>query len=102
VISTAFHAPHFFMQGGHPDSDTPLLFVVSLLPMSVLLTRTFNAAGSVLLPHLLHQSVIAWAEALPYLPRSAGSHAPVAIGAAIAFVIATFAAVAWPSMWVRH
>jgi membrane protease YdiL (CAAX protease family) len=103
VIWTAFHVPYFFMKGGHPGGYTPLLFVVSLLPMSVLLTRTFNAAaGSVLLPHLLHQSVNAWAEALPYLPRFTGSNAPVAISVAIAFALAVFAIVAWPSMWTRR
>ncbi|MFO1507280.1 MAG: hypothetical protein U1F23_09490 [Lysobacterales bacterium] len=44
--------------------------MLSLLPFSVLLTRTFNAAaGSVLLPHLLHQSINSWGEALPFLLR---------------------------------
>lgn len=103
VIWTVFHAPYFFMKGGHPGGYTPLLFVASLLPMSILLTRTFNAAaGSVLLPHLLHQSVNGWAEALPYLPRFAGSSAPVVISVAIAFALAVFAIVAWPSMWIRR
>jgi len=103
AIWIAFHAPYFFMKGGHPGGYTPLLLVASLLPMSILLTRTFNAAaGSVLLPHLLHQSVNGWAEALPYLPRFAGSSAPLAISATIAFVLALFTIVAWPSMWIRR
>ena len=102
VVWTLFHAPYFLMKGGHPGGFTPLLFVLSLLPFSVLLTRTFNAAaGSVLLPHLLHQSINGWGEALPFLPRIAGSTAPLAISVVIVIVIATLVVVVRPSMWLK-
>jgi len=103
VICAVLHAPYFFLRGGHPAGFTPWLFVAALLPLSVLLTRTFNAAaGSVLLPHLLHQSLNAWTEVLPYLPRCAGSDAPVTISVLIACVLAAFAVIVWPSMWTRR
>lgn len=102
VIWTLFHAPYFLMKGGHPGGFTPLLFVLSLLPFSVLLTRTFNAAaGSVLLPHLLHQSINSWGEALPFLPRFAGSLAPLTIGVLIVLALAAWAAVLHPAMWLK-
>ncbi|HEU4664323.1 MAG TPA: CPBP family intramembrane glutamic endopeptidase [Dokdonella sp.] len=102
AVWIVFHAPYFFMQGGHPGGYTPWLFVLQLLPVSILLARTFNAsAGSVLLPHLLHQSINAWAEALPFLPRFAGSMAPVVASIVIAFAIAGLAIAARPPMWRR-
>lgn len=100
VIWIFFHAPHFLMKGGHPGGFTPLLFVLSLLPFSVFLTRTFNAsAGSVLLTHLLHQSINGWGEALPFLPRFAGSRAPLTISVIIVLGLAALAVVARPPMW---
>ena len=92
--------PHFFMKGGHPGGLTPMLFLLGLLPFSVLLTRTFDAAaGSVLLPHLLHQSINSWAEVLPFLPRFTHSLVPLAIGVAIVIALAAIVAVVRPSMW---
>lgn len=100
VIWALFHLPYFFMKGGHPGGFTPLLFLLSLLPFSLLLTRTFNAtAGSVLLPHLLHQSINSWAESLPFLPRFAHSGAPLTIGVAIVIVLSAIVVVVRPPMW---
>jgi membrane protease YdiL (CAAX protease family) len=102
AIWTLFHAPYFFMKGGHPGGFTPLLFVLSLLPFSVLLTRTFNAtAGSVLLPHLLHQSINSWGESLPFLPRFAHSLAPVTISVTILIVLSALLVVTRPPMWLK-
>ena len=65
AISVVSHAHCFLLQGRHPCGLTPWLFVARLLTLSVLLIRIFNAAaGSVLLPHLLHQSLNAWIAAL--------------------------------------
>jgi len=100
AIWTLFHAPYFFMKGGHPGGFTPLLFVLSQLPFSVLLTRTFNAAaGSVLLPHLLHQSINSWGESLPFLPRFAHSLAPLTISVVILIVLSALVVVVRPPMW---
>lgn len=94
------YAPCLCLRGGDPGSCSPWLFTAILLPLSALQTRTFNAsAGSVLLPHLLHQSIHAAAEALPWRPRVA---APFAISVLIACVLAVFAVIAWPSMWTRR
>ena len=102
AIWTLFHMPYFFMKGGHPGGFTPLLFLLMLLPFSVLLTRTFNAtAGSVLLPHLLHQSINSWGESLPFLPRFAHSLAPLTISVAILIVLSALVAVVRPPMWLK-
>jgi membrane protease YdiL (CAAX protease family) len=102
AIWITFHAPYFLMRGGHPGGFTPLLFVLALLPVSVLLARTCNATlGSVLLPHLLHQSINAWAESLPFLPRFAGTQVPVMTGIVMVTAIAVAAVLARPPMWMR-
>jgi membrane protease YdiL (CAAX protease family) len=100
VVWTLFHAPYFAMKGGHPGGFTPILFVLTLLPMSILQTRFFNAAaGSVLLPHLFHQSINAWAEAVPALPRFSHTTVPLAISAALLIAAAVVAALWPPAMW---
>lgn len=102
VIWTVFHAPYFLMKGGHPGGFTPVMFVLALLPMTVLLTRVFNsAAGSVLLTHLLHQSINSWAESLPFLPRHTGNTAPLWIAIVLLIVLAGYCIVAKPSMWKK-
>jgi membrane protease YdiL (CAAX protease family) len=103
AVWIVFHAPYFLMRGGHPGGFTPLLFVLALMPVSVLLARTCNATlGSVLLPHLLHQSINAWAESLPFLPRFAGTSVPLEIGIALATVVTIVAIVVRPPMWTRE
>lgn len=102
VVWILFHAPYFFMKGGHPGGFTPALFVLTLLPMTVLQTRFFNAsAGSVLLPHLFHQSINAWAEALPVLPRFAHGELPAWI-VAVGLIIAAFIAAVLPPPMTRR
>lgn len=98
VVWTLFHSPYFLMKGGHPGGFTPLLFVLTVVPLTVLLTGVFNlSGGSVLLPHLLHQSFNAWAEAIPYLPRFAGSRWPVTM-TAIVLIAAAAVVLGRPSM----
>jgi hypothetical protein len=93
ALWTVFHAPYFFMKGGHPGGTTPLLFVLTVIPVALVLTSLFNGSGgSVLLPHLFHQSVNAWAEAIPFLPRFAGSHWPMAISAAVLLALGAWLA----------
>ena len=102
VIWTLFHAPYFLMKGGHPGGLTPTIFVVMLMAMTVLQTRFFNAGlGSVLLPHLFHQSVNAWAEALPELPRFVHSTTP-ALVFAILLAVAAVVAIDVPPRMTRH
>lgn len=103
VVWTLFHSPYFLMKGGHPGGFTPILFVLTLMPMTIVQTRLFNAAaGSVLLPHLFHQSINAWAEAVPALPRFAHSTAPAAISALLLIATAAVVAVWSPAMWRRR
>jgi hypothetical protein len=98
IVWTLFHSPYFLMKGGHPGGFTPLLFVLTVVPMTIVLTFVFNASGgSVLLPHLLHQSFNAWAEAIPYLPRFAGSRWPVTMTAMV-LIAAAAVVIGQPSM----
>jgi CAAX protease family protein len=89
VTWTAFHVPYFFMKGGHPGGLTPLLFIVMVMSMTIVMTSVFNAsAGSVLLPHLFHQSVNAWVEVIPSLPRFTGSRWPFVFGVIVLLICA--------------
>jgi uncharacterized protein len=98
LIWTAFHFPYFFMKGGHPGGLTPLLFIVMVMSMTIVMTSVFNAsAGSVLLPHLFHQSVNAWVEAIPFLPRFTGSRWPFVFGVLVLLASAVVLLLA-PSM----
>lgn len=94
TVWAVFHSPYFFMKGGHPGGFHPIVFVVMVVTLALIFTRLFAvASGSVLLPHLLHQSVNGWAESLPMLPRFSGSPVPaaVAVGALALIVVAMVA-----------
>lgn len=88
ILWTCFHLPLFWMQGGHPAGYPFWLFALMIAGISLPFTIVFNATGgSILLPHLLHQSFNAAAEALPVFPVAARSLAPIAISVALLFVI---------------
>jgi membrane protease YdiL (CAAX protease family) len=79
AVWAAFHIPLFLLKGGHPAGHPPLLFFAMILGLSFVFTWVFNGTGgSVLLVHLLHQSVNAWAEAIPVFPAATHSGAPMA------------------------
>ena len=74
IIWGVFHLPLFLMKGGHPAGYPFPLYLLMTLAMTFAFTWVFkNTNGSLLLVHLLHQSLNAWAEAIPFYPRATGS-----------------------------
>ena len=88
ILWTVFHLPLFLMKGGHPAGYPFWLFTLMIFGISLPFTFLYNSTGgSILLPHLLHQSFNAAAEALPVFPAAAGSIAPIAISVAFFFFV---------------
>jgi membrane protease YdiL (CAAX protease family) len=72
-----FHLPIFLLKGGHPAGYPFSLYLIMVLAMTFVFTWMFNGTGrSLLLVHLLHQSLNAWAEAIPYYPKACKSYVP--------------------------
>ena len=91
IIWGALHAPLFLLKGGHPGGWPPFLFGVMTVAFSVLFGLLYErTGGSVLLAHLLHQSLNAWGDAVPVYPRAAGSAVPALIVVAFAVCLALF------------
>jgi membrane protease YdiL (CAAX protease family) len=77
IIWGVFHIPIFLMKGGHPAGFNFPLYMLMVLPMSFIMTWTFNGTGgSLLLVHLLHQSLNTWSEVFPSFPRALNSYTP--------------------------
>jgi uncharacterized protein len=98
IIWGVFHLPLFLMKGGHPAGYPFLLYLLMTLAMTFAFTWVFNNTyGSLLLVHLLHQSLNAWAEAIPFYPKATVSLLPMIIAivllgvVAIAIVLTKFA-----------
>lgn len=98
IIWGVFHLPLFLMKGGHPAGYPFPLYLLMTLAMTFTFSWVFiNTKGSLLLVHLLHQSLNAWAEAVPFFPRATGSLLALIIAiallsfVAIAIVLAKFA-----------
>ncbi len=83
IIWGVFHAPIFLMKGGHPAGFPFPLYMVMVVAMSFIFTWAFNGSGgSLLIAHLLHQSVNTWAEVLPSYPKAVDSNIPAIFSAA--------------------
>jgi len=98
IIWGVFHLPLFLMKGGHPAGYPFHLYVLMTLAMTFTFTWVFNNTnGSLLLVHLLHQSLNAGAEAIPFYPKATGSLLAMIMAivllnlAAVAIVLAKFA-----------
>lgn len=73
AIWGAFHSPYFMMKGGHPGGYGVLEFAVMVVAICLVMGAVFNATrGSVLVCHLLHQSINAWGEGLRLFPSMNG------------------------------
>lgn len=80
LIWGVFHLPLFLMKGGHPAGYPFPLYLLMTLALTFAFTWIFNNTnGSLLLVHLLHQSLNAWAEAIPFYPKATGSLLPMII-----------------------
>lgn len=95
-----FHLPYFFIKGGHPGGFGPLTFALMILAIGLVMGAAFNATrGSILICHLLHQSLNAWTEGLRLFPAmNDGSLWPVRISV-LGIVCAGAIAAYW--LWTR-
>ncbi|MBI3792025.1 MAG: CPBP family intramembrane metalloprotease [Gemmatimonadetes bacterium] len=89
AVWAVFHLPLFLLKGGHPAGYPPALFGVLLLAFGVLFALAYEGSGgSVLIAHLLHQSLNAWGDALPVYPRATDSLVPIAVVTVLSLALA--------------
>lgn len=95
VIWGVFHAPLFFMKGGHPAGYSIWIFAVMVLSIALVAGWIFNATrGSVLITHLLHQSLNGWGEGGRVFPvMNEGSPWPFRVSVALMAAAGLIAAV---------
>lgn len=91
-----FHSPYFFMQGGHPAGYSVLVFVCLVLALGLVAGYVFNATGgSLIISHLLHQSLNGWTEGARIFPvMNNGSQLPFNIAVVLFCLFGVAAAVA--------
>jgi membrane protease YdiL (CAAX protease family) len=88
LLWALIHSPLFWLKGGHPAGYTFAGFTIRLLFMNILFTVLYyGPSRSILIVHLLHQSLNASVEAIPAYPKSLQSAAAMNIAAALFFVI---------------
>jgi len=89
VIWVVFHIPLFLPKGGHPAGYPFIILVIGGLSLSVIFSWVFNVTnGSVLIVHLLHQSLNAWGEALRVFPVFTNTLYPMLFSMATFVIIA--------------
>lgn len=94
VVWGCFHLPIFLMKGGHPAGYPFPPYLLMVLAMTFIFTWIFNGSGgSLLIVHILHQSLNAWAEAIPFYPRACRSYFPFIITITTFCVIAVILSV---------
>lgn len=95
LIWGAFHTPLFLMKGGHPAGFSIALFAVMVMSIGLVAGWAFNATrGSVLITHLLHQSLNAWSEGVRVFPvMNEGSPWPMRISVALVAAAGLVAAI---------
>lgn len=85
------HTPLFLMRGGHPGGFPPWLFGAMVIVFGVLFSLVYEGTGrSLLLVHLLHQSLNAWGDAIGTYPRLTRSIVPTALFIGAAAVVAVW------------
>ena len=101
VIWGVFHAPLFLMKGGHPAGYSLALFALLVISIGLIAGLLFNATrGSVLLCHLLHQSLNAWGEGMRVFPvMNDGSPWPFRM---MVFILAGFGVMAAITLFLRR
>ena len=91
ILWTLFHIPLFLMKGGHPAGYPFWLYALLTAGIVVPFTFVFNGTGgSILFPHMLHQSLNASVESLPIFPMAAHSIAPILISTLLLLAISAF------------
>lgn len=99
LIWGLFHSPYFMMKGGHPGGYGALTFALMVLALGLVMGAVFNATrGSVLVCHLLHQSINAWSEGLRLFPAMNGG-SPWPLRIAVLGMVGAGVVAAW---WLRR
>jgi uncharacterized protein len=89
VVWGLLHAPLFMLKGGHPGGWPPALFLGMTVVFSVLFALAYEGTHrSVLIAHVLHQSLNAWGDAIPVYPRVTGSIIAGVVWLTLAFALA--------------
>lgn len=88
ILWAVFHLPLFLVKGGHPAGYPIWLYAFMIAAFVFPFTALYNATGgSILLPHLLHQTLNASVEAIPVYPVAAKTLAPIAISIVLMSVV---------------
>jgi CAAX protease family protein len=88
VLWMLFHLPLFLIKGGHPAGYPFWLFAIMILAWTIPFTSLYNASGgSVLLTHMLHQSMNAGVEAIPIYPVITRSLFPMGVVTGVSLLI---------------
>jgi membrane protease YdiL (CAAX protease family) len=88
-VGMLFHLPLFLLRGGHPAGYPFLVWALLFLGLTLIFTWVFNGTqGSLLLVHLLHQSINAWIEAIPLYPVVTQSIAPIGFAIGLLVIVA--------------
>lgn len=83
-----FHIPLFLIKGGHPAGYPFWLFAIMIFSWTIPFTVVYNGTGgSILLAHILHQSMNAAVEALPIYPIAAKSLVPMMVSTAVSLIL---------------
>ena len=89
VLWTVFHLPLFWMKGGHPAGFSFPVFTAMVMAITFLFSGAYYASGtSILIVHLMHQSVNAGVEALRVYPKAAHSITPMMTATALLMAVA--------------
>ena len=93
LIWAFFHLPLLMMAGGHPGGYSAVIFLLFILPLGMVMGVSFNKlGGSIILIHILHQSINAWGEAFRLFPvLNNGSQLPMVFFVFGAIVIGAWA-----------
>lgn len=79
ILWALFHAPLFLMKDGHPAGYNFFLYTLMVFSFSFVMSYFYNhTGGSLLIAHVLHQSINTWGEVIPFYPKSSGHQYGVA------------------------
>jgi membrane protease YdiL (CAAX protease family) len=102
AIWIVFHLPLFLYKGGHPAGYGIAMFILMVFPIGMTMGYVFNATGgSLLMVHLLHQSINGWSEGARIFPVFTGSGRQVMVFVVITTMIGVAATVGLARQGVR-
>jgi membrane protease YdiL (CAAX protease family) len=91
ILWALFHAPLFLMKNGHPAGYNFILYTLMVFTFSFAMSYFYNHTNrSLLIVHVLHQSLNTWGEVIPFYPKSSGHQYGVAALVIISSLLAYF------------